>query len=131
MTIEWNFDLNENLRNLLLSLVQGRALNLKEIAYELNLDIRDYKDRQVLLQKIKTLKKNDKDLENLAFLRGKYYVIEFSEDMECLSLRNKNTGRTYLKKARYWHINSKSAKKKGNGFEGQITIDSYKEGLQT
>ena len=92
--------------------------------------MRDYKDRQVLSQKIATLKRNDKDLEKIAFLRGRYSIIEFSEDMECLSLRNKSTGRTYLKKAKYWHINSKSAMKKGNGIEGQLTIDSYKEGHQ-
>ena len=130
MSIEWSFDLNVELKNLLLGLVEGKALNLNEIARELSLNIRDYKDRQFLSQKIKTIKRNEKELAKLAYLRRGYTIVEFSEDMECLSLHNENTGKTYLRKARYWHDNSIGAKKKGNGYEGQITIESYKEGQQ-
>lgn len=129
MPITWNVELNVNLRRVLLSLINGKSLNLKCIASEIGIKLSDYKDKEFLKQKMRTLSKEDDDLEFLAYLRGKYLIVEDSNDMECLYIRYDKTSRTYSKKADNWLQRSKSATSKKKYEQLQLDIDTSKEGI--
>ncbi len=123
MSITWDIELNESLRRVLLSLVSGKSLNLVCIAKELDLNFTDYKDKELLRQKMRILAREDIDLKNLAFLRGKYLIVESPNDMECLYLRYDRTSKTYSKKASYWHESSKTTKKRLTYQQLELNID--------
>lgn len=111
MPIEWNTIKIIKLRNTLLSLVNGKRMNLEDIAKEINEVLNNEHDKYILKHKMQELRNSDKDLEFFGYLKGKYLIAETESERRQISMRFANTSITYRKKADHWLLAAKHAKK--------------------
>ena len=131
MSIRWNSNLNIRLRDILLSLFNGKALNIDSIAKEMGLELMSCEDKAFFRGKMRSLRMYDENLKCLAYIKGKYLIVTDYQDMECLNIRYDNTSRAYKKKANEWLALSQATKHMQNENKYKqlyLDIDLRKEG---
>lgn len=117
MSIQWTFDLNTQLDNVLKNLKVSGPMHLIEIAAELNMKLRNKGDKAGLMYRMKKIKDKNEDLQYIGYTSDGYIDPVYLDEFAKLYTSMRSRGDGLINKANQI-LNG--ARQKGKKRENQI-----------
>jgi hypothetical protein len=125
MSIQWNFDLNTRLEDILNNLKISGPLHLKEMAAELNMQLRSKSDQSSFKYRMKKIKDKNEILQYIGYTSNGYIDPVYLDEFAKLYNSMKSRGDGLLNKANQYLSGAKQNGKKRENQAEQLSFDDY------